>query len=162
MAGKRILVVGGGRGIGQYVTEYLIKRHHARVVILSQDVSEDVQQLAEENQLAIVQGDATNAQIQKQTLEKVSSFLGGLDSLVLTIGVIGEIETIARLDLERFRRTLAINLLAPVELVSKQRPPGDICTLHQGARSADNALKISHGYSRSPRKFTFQCQVDMD
>lgn len=117
MAQPRVLVVGGGMGIGQFVTEFLVQKHAAKVVVLGLDVSESVQQLEKANKLCVVRGDATEPTTQGRAMSTVSEYLGGLDALVITLGILGEVETVARLDIEKMRRAFEINFFAPVQLV---------------------------------------------
>lgn len=117
MAQPRVLVVGGGMGIGQFTTEFLVQKHGAKVVVLGLDISESVQQLEKEKKLCIVRGDATELDTQGLAQSAVSNYLGGLDALVITLGILGEVETVARLDIEKMRKAFEINFFAPVQLV---------------------------------------------
>lgn len=114
---SRILVVGGGSGIGEHVTKFLLSRHGAKVAVLGLHITEDISQLALKNKLRLIQGDATTPDVQQQALKLVSDYLGGLDALVITQGVLGEIETIGNLEVEQMRRAFEINLFTPVQLV---------------------------------------------
>lgn len=114
---SRILVVGGGSGIGEHVTKFLVGRHGAKVVVLGLHITEDIRQLAREERVRFVQGDATTDDIQKQAFQMVSDYLSGLDALVITQGVLGEIETVGKLDVEQMRRAFEVNFFTPVQLV---------------------------------------------
>lgn len=114
---SRILVVGGGSGIGEHVTHFLLNRHGAKVAVLGLHITEGISQLARDNKIRFIQGDATTPGVQKQALELVSDYLCGLDALVITQGVLGDIETIGSLDVEKMRRAFEINVFTPVQLV---------------------------------------------
>lgn len=124
---SRILVVGGGSGIGEHVTKFLLSRHGAKVAVLGLHVTEDIHQLAREDKVRFIQGDATTPDVQKQALQLVDDYLGGLDALVVTQGVLGEIETIGDLDMEKMRRAFEVNLFTPMQLVRSLSPcPRDL------------------------------------
>lgn len=73
--------------------------------------------LENDGKVRIVWGDATHPGVQQRTQEVVSAYLSGLDNLVITLGVIGEIETVERLDIGKMRDAMEINFIAPVQLV---------------------------------------------
>ena len=114
---SRVLVVGGGSGIGEHVTDFLLHRHNAKVAVLGLNMTENILQLAEEKRIRFIQGDATKADVQNQALQMVSDYLGGLDALVITQGILGEIELVGDLDVDKMRRAFEINLFTPVQLV---------------------------------------------
>lgn len=117
MASTRVLVAGGGLGIGQFITEFLVNKHGAKVVVLGLHISDSVAKLETQGKIRVVRGDATKPEVHKQTVDVVSEYLGGLDSLIITLGVIAEIERVERLDISKLRNTYEINFFAPVQLV---------------------------------------------
>lgn len=114
---SRILVVGGGLGIGDCITDFLVRKHNAKVVVQSLHVSDRVERLARQGQIVLVHGDATKTGVLDQTFNAVEESLGGLDALVITMGVIGEIETVSRMDMSKMRAAFEVNLFVPVQLV---------------------------------------------
>ena len=120
MTSTRVLVAGGGLGIGQFITKYLVEKHGAKVVVLGLHVSDSVAELEAQGEIRVVRGDATKSEIRKQTMDVVSQYLGGLDSLIVTLGIIDEIEKVAHLDVSKLRNTFEINFFAPVQLVRRR------------------------------------------
>lgn len=115
---KRIIVVGGGLGIGAHITDFLLHQHKAKVVVFGLDVSPAVETLEKNNELLVVRGDATKSETIARARDAAVEYMGGVDSLVITLGVIGQIERAVNLDIESMRRTFEINFIAPVQLVS--------------------------------------------
>lgn len=116
--GKRVLVVGGGMGIGEHITKFLLQQHHAKVVIFSLYVTEELQKsISANSQIRIVQGDATSEDDRAKAMEAVHSFLGGLDSLICTVGIMGQVQRVAQMSPESIVRTYSVNVFAPISLV---------------------------------------------
>jgi len=63
----RVLVTGGGLGIGCSTTSYLLKQFNARVVVLTLDVGAEMQALQNDpstsSRLHVYQGDVTKVQL---------------------------------------------------------------------------------------------------
>ncbi|KAK6069719.1 short-chain dehydrogenase [Seiridium cupressi] len=112
---RRVLVVGGGSGIGQHITDNLIHKHNAKVLVFSLDVAPVVQEWEDQGKLHIVKGDATKPEVSQQAYQATQEYLGGLDSLVVTVGVMGQIERTEKVDIDSMRRTFEINVFAPVQ-----------------------------------------------
>lgn len=106
-------------GIGDCVTDFLVRKHDAKVVVQSLQVSERIKHLADQGKIYLVQGDATRSAVLDQTLNAVTEHLGSLDALVVTLGIIGEIETVGRLDIDKMRAAFDVNFFVPVQLVSQ-------------------------------------------
>lgn len=115
---QRVLVVGGGLGIGAKVTEFLLQRHRARVVVLGLDICQEVADMESNNDLRIICGDITSADVRAETRNVVLGFMGGLDSLVCTVGIVGEIQLLRSMNPETIQRAYSVNVFAPMLLVS--------------------------------------------
>lgn len=117
---KRVLVVGGGLGIGETITEYLIRQHAAKVVVLGLHISDSLKALQStaSTQLRILQGDITCAATRDEARAAVLEFMGGLDSLVITVGVMGEVQRLRNMNMSGLQRAYDINLFAPMAVVS--------------------------------------------
>ncbi|EXJ94379.1 hypothetical protein A1O1_02773 [Capronia coronata CBS 617.96] len=113
-SGRRILVVGGGLGIGQKVTQYLLQHHTAKVVVFGLHVAPELGPLASTGRLHIVQGDATSDAARAQAREAVLEFMGGIDTLVITVGVMGEIQRLGGMSSVKLLQTYSINVFAPM------------------------------------------------
>lgn len=118
MSGLRVLVAGGGLGMGQFITEYLVNKYNARVVVFGLHVSDSIAALEKAGKIHVVRGDATKAEATDQAMKAVQEHLGGLDSLVITMGVMGEIERFGKSDMDRMRSTFEIDVFVPMALVS--------------------------------------------
>lgn len=115
---RRVLVVGGGLGIGEKITKFLLQQHRARVVVFSLHVTDEIHALvAQTGRLQIVQGDATSDEARAGALNVVLKFMGGLDSLVCTAGIMGEIQRMDKMSTQKLLNTYNVNLFAPMLLV---------------------------------------------
>ncbi|MEV7601779.1 SDR family oxidoreductase [Kitasatospora sp. NPDC089797] len=95
LAGKRVLVTGGTRGIGR-ATALAFARAGARVAVCSRTSGEDAQSLARElKELGeghhLVQADVTGSAGAASLAEQVRGTLGGLDAVVNNVGVDGQV-----------------------------------------------------------------------
>lgn len=117
MAQQRVLMVGGGQGIGGAITQNLVEKYGAKVVVLSLQVDPAIEQLRQLERIWLIEGDATSSTVLSETFDAVETYLGGLDALVITMGVLGEIETVANLDMSKFRQAFEINVFAPIAIV---------------------------------------------
>lgn len=113
----RVLVVGGGLGIGESITKLLIDRHQGRVVVTGLRVSAKVRAMHHDGRLRLIEGDITSESVREETRKTVFEFLGGLDCLVCTVGIMGQVQLIRDMDVSALRRTYDVNLFAPVAMV---------------------------------------------
>lgn len=108
LSGLRLLVVGGGSGIGA-ATVNLARARGARVVTADLHPGADVV------------ADLTTDEGRTAMLETVEQTLGGLDGLAIVAGG-GDYRSIAETDAETWRRTLALNVEGPALLVRDALP----------------------------------------
>lgn len=123
MSGRlNIIVAGGGSGIGLQTVADLLQHTAARVVVLDVNVSQ-LTALQEDYpaRLWAVAGDITKREDRERTKQLALQKLQTIESLVITTGVIGDIERIASLRPERLARTFDVNLIGPIMLVSISR-----------------------------------------
>jgi NAD(P)-dependent dehydrogenase (short-subunit alcohol dehydrogenase family) len=109
--GRRVLVVGGGLGMGLKVTQYLLGHHGAKVVVFGLHIAQELQIVSRNSRLKVIKGDVTSGEARKQL------FMGGLDCLVWTVGVMGEIQRLVGMSSETLIRTYDINVFAPILMV---------------------------------------------
>ena len=115
LAGRRILVTGGSRGIGR-ATALLCARAGADVAVTyhtrradAEDVVRRVREAGRRTYLA--GGDHADPAWVRQTFAEVGAALGGLDGFVANHGVWPSAETpLATMAPDRWRHTLAVNL----------------------------------------------------
>lgn len=95
LAGKRVLITGGTRGIGR-AAALAFARAGARVVVVSRSAGEDSASLARELKETgeghlLLQADVTDAADVRTVAEQVREAIGGLDALVNNVGVDGQV-----------------------------------------------------------------------
>lgn len=115
----KIAVAGGGLGIGFQTVTYLLQHTAAKLVVLDIDISKlAVIQREYPDRLWAIVGDITKTgdreKFRKLALQKLQT----ITSLVITAGVIGEIERIASFSPDRLVKTFDINVIGPMLLVS--------------------------------------------
>jgi NAD(P)-dependent dehydrogenase (short-subunit alcohol dehydrogenase family) len=116
LAGRRVLITGGGSGIGAAVAREAV-RLGARVALLDRDgvaANRAAASLGDGNALAF-EGDVTDEAAATAALAGMQSAWGGIDDLVNNAGI-WDNRPLLDLDLEAWRRVLEVNLLAPVAL----------------------------------------------
>lgn len=115
LAGRRILVTGGSRGIGR-ATALMAARAGADVGICYRARRTDAEQVAREvramgRRAYVGGGDLGDAERVAQLLSEVHAAFGGLDGVVINHGVWPPVETpLARMAPERWRQTMRANL----------------------------------------------------
>jgi NAD(P)-dependent dehydrogenase (short-subunit alcohol dehydrogenase family) len=120
------LVTGAGRGLGQIIATFLAGQGHD-IVITARTPTElhDVAQSLEGNDVRVVSipGDITDPAHRTRLLQQTRT-IGGLSLLVNNASDLGETPRpeLARASLERFRRTLETNLVAPLALIQEALP----------------------------------------
>lgn len=117
---QRILIVGGGQGIGWEVTKRLVfLSSQARVVAFGLHVEEAALQLQRScpDRLCLVVGDVTSSDERQRAIEGCNQFMGGIDTLVFTAGVITPIERIESLNMDAVKRSFDINVFGCMAMV---------------------------------------------
>lgn len=107
--GLRVLVTGGGSGIGLAIAKHLCQRG-ARVHIC--DVSDEVLQTAKLTmpELNVTTADVANESDVSRLFADIVGRLGGLDVLVNNAGIAGPTAPVEATALDDWRRTLDVNL----------------------------------------------------
>lgn len=122
---QRILVVGGGEGIGWEVTKTLLK-HTPQVRICTFGLSESEERYAlpkkSADRLHFIQGDVRSEMDRRSVVDHCVGTMGGIDTLVFTAGVIYPIQRIEDLDMDAMRNTFDINVLGCMAMVSNVHP----------------------------------------
>lgn len=115
-SGRRVLITGGGAGIGA-VTARLLARQGWRVALLDRDGAA-AERTAEEigtRAASWHQGDVTDPTAIAGALDAMTAAWGGIDDLVNNAGT-WDHAPLLDLTLDRWRRVLDVNLLAPIEV----------------------------------------------
>ena len=113
---RRVLITGGGAGIGA-VTARLLARRGWRVAVLDRD-GEAAQRTASEvgeDMACWQQGDVTDPAAIAAVLDAMVARWGGIDDLVNNAGV-WDHAPLLDLTLDQWQRVINVNLLAPIEI----------------------------------------------
>ncbi|KAG8703927.1 hypothetical protein FRC08_002556 [Ceratobasidium sp. 394] len=121
-----IIVTGASRGIGLAVVGALLKSYNARVVTLSRTRTPEISALSSEHpdDLAILEGDATQEQSAISAVELAKSIFGRLDGLILNAGTLdplGRIES-PESSVEGWKAAFDINLFSTLHLIKAGLP----------------------------------------
>lgn len=125
LAGRRALVTGGARGMGQ-AHGAALSAAGASVVLV--DIDADVlektaAQLRDDGRdVTAVAGDITTRPAAESIISQASAILGGLDILVHNAGLMYSLVGLADTDDEDFRRLFAVNVDAPLFLTRAALP----------------------------------------
>ncbi|HQR41254.1 MAG TPA: SDR family oxidoreductase [Gemmatales bacterium] len=110
IAGKRILITGGGSGIGQAVAVKLVEAG-ARVAITGRNLEKlNATKVLTKNQAIVVPCDATVPDQVEKTVAAVNKQLGGIDILINNAGMNLKERYIRNLSVEGWQQTIQGNL----------------------------------------------------
>ncbi len=127
LSGRRVLITGGGAGIGATLARDLVAAD-ARVAILDVD-GEAARRIGESlgaEHALWVHGDVTDGSAVDTILQAARSQWGGIDDLVNNAGIYDH-APLLDLDLAQWRRVFEVNLMAPIAIscaVVRQMPRG--------------------------------------
>ncbi|KAL1591396.1 hypothetical protein SLS60_012009 [Paraconiothyrium brasiliense] len=111
---QRILIVGGGQGIGWEVTKAILRfSSQARIAVFGSHLEEEVRELPDKanDRVAFVsEGDVTSDIDRRSVVKECLEKMGGIDTLVFTAGVITPIERIEKLNMDEVKRTFDVNV----------------------------------------------------
>lgn len=148
--GKVALVTGGGTGIGA-ATARRIASEGGKVVVTGRRI-EPITRVAEELGGIAVAGDATDLAHLQEAVAVATARFGGVDILVANAGQ-GFSSPVAEMDVEGWRRTLALNLDAPMlasrTVIPAMRNRGGGAIVHVSSVAAFFALPAEGAYMAS-------------
>src|SRR5437762_1521713 len=111
---KRVLVTGGGQGLGYTIAEHFIDAgaHVAIHYFSSEAGARELKKRADDAgvKAGIFQADLTKPAEAESLVNKACEFLGGLDVLVNNAGDLVQRRTIQELDIDFWQRTMDINV----------------------------------------------------
>lgn len=150
--GKRVLLTGGGTGIGRALARQLAAKGAALVLCGRRraPLEETAESLPEGAVCHVVTADITEAEDREALVQAVKLSLGGLDILVNNAGVVpaGPLRELDDAALETLLRT---NLMAPIALVRDTLPllkeSGDARVVNVGSMFGDIAFPLFAAYS---------------
>jgi len=121
-----VLLTGASRGIGAQTARWLATRR-ARLALVARDADalSNVAIHARQRGPDVVElpADVTEAGTAENIIAAVQKRFGHLDALIKNAGIAGPIGHITTLDLQRWRRTLETNLLAPIAFIQAAAAP---------------------------------------
>ena len=119
LAGEVALVTGAASGIGRACAEALLDEGAA---VVGLDVVGTVETVFDGPAWVGVQGDVTDHAALARALDVTTARFGGLDVLVVNAGVFPPNTPIADLDVDLWRRTMAVNVDANAALLRQAHP----------------------------------------
>jgi rhamnose utilization protein RhaD (predicted bifunctional aldolase and dehydrogenase)/NAD(P)-dependent dehydrogenase (short-subunit alcohol dehydrogenase family) len=119
LSGEIALVTGAASGIGKACARALLAEGAA---VVGLDVAEGIETAFEGTPWLGLRADVTDPGALDRALETTAERYGGLDILVLNAGIFPPSAPIADLDLDGWRRTMAVNLDANAVLLHQAHP----------------------------------------
>jgi NAD(P)-dependent dehydrogenase (short-subunit alcohol dehydrogenase family) len=124
LQGKRVVVTGGGQGIGKAVARRCLE-DGARVCIIEVDPAagkETAQELGALGEIRAIRGDVGREGDVRSAVRQAARHLGGIDVLVNNAGIwIEEALPVERLSLAAWNRVLAVNLTSVFQKPHEKR-----------------------------------------
>lgn len=117
--GEIALVTGAASGIGRACVDALLARGAA---VVGLDLDRKVVDVSSKAEFLGLPCDVRRPQSLSEALERTAERFGGLDMAVLNAGIFAASRTIAELDSPEWRRTMAVNLDANLDLLRLVHP----------------------------------------
>jgi short-subunit dehydrogenase len=119
VAGKLIVVIGGGNGIGRHVVLELLQRgaRVAAVDVRKESLDETVELADAAERLAVFEVDITDRVQIDRLVEQVAVTFGDVDGLINVAGIIQPFLRLADLDDEAIERVIDVNLYGTLHTV---------------------------------------------
>ena len=118
-AGEAVLVTGAASGIGRACVEAFLRRGAAVVAL---DLNPDIAQMWDRPEVLGLRCDLTDVTRVDASLDAAVRRFGGLDMLVLNAGVFPGSQPLERVAPETWRKTMALNVEANLELLQLCHP----------------------------------------
>jgi NAD(P)-dependent dehydrogenase (short-subunit alcohol dehydrogenase family) len=151
LTGRVALVTGASRGLGRAVAEAFVRAGASVALVArpSPGLEEVFTSLTDrcchrDQRLHAIRADLTRHEDCVEVVRTSLREFGSVDILVNNAGVTGPIGPLEQVDVEAWRRTLAINLVAPVTLMREVIP--QMC-----AREWGKIINLSGGGAAGPR-----------
>lgn len=142
------------RGIGLSIVKLLLAHEsNPRVVGISRSEPQDSSILANSN-FHLVSGSAADEQINKQAVDLAVSKYGRLDGVIANAGVLDAVQTVENADLDQWRSTFEVNLMAPLMLIKHALPhlhktKGAVVVTSSGAAKTGYKTWAAYGGSKA-------------
>jgi NAD(P)-dependent dehydrogenase (short-subunit alcohol dehydrogenase family) len=124
VAGKAVVVVGGGNGIGRAVVLELLRRgaRVAAIDLRQEGLDDTVAAVTAGERLVTFQADVTDRAAVDALPELVTSALGEVDGLINVAGIIQPFVRLTDLDQEAMKRVIDVNLYGTINTVKAFLP----------------------------------------
>jgi NAD(P)-dependent dehydrogenase (short-subunit alcohol dehydrogenase family) len=153
---KRILVTGGGLGIGYKAVEYLVEQHNATVTVLTLGIGKEFEafQQTYPDRVFLHIGDVTSEDDTKAALALATRGGGGLDALICSAGIEPDAARIIDMPYNTFLKTINVNLCGTFLSVQLSLPhlreaKGKVVILSSTADSAVYTGRAAYGASKA-------------
>lgn len=142
LTGRRVLVTGGGRGIGAGIVSCLAARGAAVVLTYRRD-ADAARATAERTGATALHLDLTDPETVATAVSSAAGTLGGLDAVVANAGVASSGRYVADTTLDELNRVLAVHAIGPHQLCRAALP-------HLRAAGRADIVFVSSVVTRSP------------
>lgn len=148
LAGRRVLITGGASGIG-LATARLFAAEGCSLALMDRNGAAAAA-VARELSCRSIEADVTDEGSVRHAVRAMAEALGGLDGIVNSAGIGGELSPVAEMTLASWQRVMAVNLTGPF-LVCREALP--FLTQHAGrativnVSSATGLLPLGFGTS---------------
>lgn len=115
LAGRRILVTGGTRGLGAAAVDRMADAGATGVVL-------DLPPAAETCPWPHICGDVTDSNSVRQAVTEARRLLGGIDGLLLAAGVVPPWQHVGDIDMAEWDRVMAINVRGVIDVIRCAAP----------------------------------------
>lgn len=115
LAGRRILVTGGARGLGAAAVDRMAEAGATGVVL-------DLPPAAETGPWPHISGDVTDSNSVRNAVTEAQRLLGGIDGLLLAAGVVPPWQHVGDIDMAEWDRVTAINVRGVIDVIRCAAP----------------------------------------
>jgi NAD(P)-dependent dehydrogenase (short-subunit alcohol dehydrogenase family) len=157
----RVVITGAGRGLGLCLCKEAVIRGWHVLAINRSEPAPELRALIDAGQVSFYQADIANHEMLHSVIEKILQEETSLDGLVNNAGVlIGRESTLETLHMEDMRRSMEINLYAPMELTRgllpllRKSPSAGIINISSSAAAIKGTRAIDYPYAISKCAFT--------
>lgn len=157
----KIMVTGAGRGLGLCLCKEAVLRGWHVLALNRSEPSPELRALIDAGHVSFYQADMANREMLLSVIEKILQTETVLDGLVNNAGMlIGRESTLETLRMEDMRRSMEVNLYAPMELTRgvlpllRKSPSAGIVNISSSAAAIKGTRAIDYPYAISKCAFT--------
>ncbi|CRG88692.1 short-chain dehydrogenase [Talaromyces islandicus] len=156
MASKTIIVTGASRGLGLTISKYLLTTSPPNNVVVLARSAEPLQALKAQypNNVEYIAGDLADHSLGEKAVALAQSRFGKLDGLVLNHGILGQVSTVAKADVEQWKAGFEVNFFSLVSFTKAALPAlreskGKIVFTSSGAATSATAGWALYGATKA-------------